>query len=154
MVPPEKVRGVRGGAAGPLFQELERFWARLRDDLLMLQATLERLIRLADEHELAVAGAAHAVDSALVDLEGLGTLWSLELEMTRRRHPQLSGTVGSRFREFAEAMGRLRESARASSDTAMAIARLREETAKLLETVAAWLQDGLEATEEGNPPHR
>ena len=126
-----------GGSVSGLAGEADRLWAGLRAKRAEMETTLQSL-----EGGLAQmsAGGWHGVLPGLDRLERLGTVWSLEVELARRRSPQMSGDLGSCFREFTSAIAELRRMAQCSGPGEDSLAHARSEVARLCGIVAEWLR--------------
>lgn len=150
---PRLLHGGGEGPTGKLTEELERFWTSLHDDLRLIEGKLAEFVRILTEQETAWAASRGEVEGAVREVERLGTVWSLEVELARRRVPDLPGSLGSCFGEFSTAADRLRGATRSDGQAADAVADLRSEIAKMRETVDRWLRDEVE-TERFSAPMR
>ena len=129
----------RDGPTGKLTDELERFWTRLRKDLEQIERELREFLRILTERETAWAVSRGETEGAVREVERLGTVWSLEIELARRHSPGLPGSLGSCFQEFTTATERLRNATRSDGHVVDAVADLRGEVAKMRATVDRWL---------------
>lgn len=146
-----------GDVTGELAAEMERFWARLRADLTLVEGRLAELVRSLGEHETDRLKAIAQIDDALGDIERLGTVWSLEIERARRSAPALPGALGSCFTEFAAAVERLRDATRTNGSGVDQLEDVRSEALKLRGTMGEWLRGGVQIEREdasSQPPNR
>ena len=134
------------GSTGELTQELERLWTRLRGDLEEIERELGEFSRIRTEQETAWAASRGETEGAVREIERLGTVWSLEIELARKNAPGLQGSLGSCFQEFTAATERLRTATGSDGHAVGAVADLRGEVARMRETVDRWF--GGEAHEE------
>ncbi len=135
---PDGVNG-RGGALG---SEVGRFIAGLRKQMREIDGNLERVAEILSRNEIVETAVATEADRSLQDLERLATVWSLQVERTRRELPDMPGELGSCFREFRSAMERLREAMRAQErDDPVLVRDARSEIEKLHKVITDWLRD-------------
>lgn len=149
-VPEADPVGDGGQPPGELAGQATRYWCLLRTGLEQLDAGLRGI-----ERDLAAAEAAHGdrlggIEQGLEKIERLGTVWSLEMELARKHVPQISGEIGSCFRDFSDAIAQLRQMAEKQGERVGADSGMRTEVARLQRIVAQWLRGELEDKETGH----
>jgi hypothetical protein len=133
---------VPAGRSGPghpagLAREISRFCSRLREEMEALEAGLIALEgRIAADR----ASGARGIEAELDRLERSGTVWSLQVEMARRRTPQIRGELGSCFSEFSTALADLRKKTASPVAGDAPIDDVRTDVARLRRIVAQWLK--------------
>jgi hypothetical protein len=140
-----------GGSTGQLTRELGHLWTSLREDLKEIERELGELGRILTEQETAWAVSRGETEGAVREIERLGTVWSLEIELARKNAPELPGSLGSCFREFTAATERLREATSSDGRAVGAVADLRGEIARMRETVDRWLGGEAQGEEISEP---
>lgn len=152
---PGRINGEdRDGSAGRLTQELGHLWSSLRKDLEEIERELGEFGRILTEQETAWAVSLGETEGAVREIERLGTVWSLEIELARRKAPGLPGSLGSCFREFTSATERLRAVTGSDGRAVGAVADLRGEVARMRETVERWLGGETPGEEASGPLRR
>jgi hypothetical protein len=135
---PGRLSEDQDGSTGRLTQELGRLWTRLREDLEEIESELGELSRILAEQETDWAASRGETEEAVREIERLGTVWSLEIELARKR-TDLPGSLGSCYQEFNVAAERLRAATGSDGGPVGAVADLRGEVARMRETVDRWL---------------
>ncbi|MBD3163108.1 MAG: hypothetical protein GF346_11800 [Candidatus Eisenbacteria bacterium] len=133
---PEALAVGEPGPAGSLSREIQRFVDRLREDLDTIDRGLAEIAEGLADQEARGATALGEAEARVREIERLGTVWSLALEMARRIAPAIPGEVGSSFNEFTEALRQLRESLHSSGWHARAVAEVRSAAVTLRRTIA------------------
>jgi hypothetical protein len=137
---------------GELTQEVGQLCTRLREDLDEIERELRDLSRILTEQETAWAASRGETEGAVREIERLGTVWSLEIELARKRAPELPGSLGSCYQEFNAATERLRAATGSDGGPVGAVADLRGEVARMRETVDRWLGGEAQREEAAEPP--
>lgn len=127
--------------------EIERFTKQLRTDLKAMDARIGRLGAMLADDQATEASILSEAEASLDDLESLATVWSLRVERARRDIPEMPGELGSCFRDFSEALGRLRDSIRTGGRVTALMDGARLEIAGLHETIVGLLKDEKGATQ-------
>jgi chromosome segregation ATPase len=140
---------------GRLTEEIHRFWERLRADLVEVEEKLSSLVETLTREESAWASSSGEAEGALRDVERVGTVWSLEMEIARRELPHMRGSLGSNFEEFKAATERLRKASQSNGGAVAAVSGLRSDVAALRDTITKWLQSEQQGQhEDGSAPMR
>ena len=133
---PNGISAAENGPAGPLTREIQMFVDRLRDDLDSIDRGLVEIAESLSEQEAIGARKAGDAEEAVRELERLGTVWSLAVEIARKETGAIPGEVGSCFHEFTGATRRLRETLLSISRGAAAAADVRSAAVTLRRTIA------------------
>ena len=139
------------GSPGKLSAGLEKFIGSLRGELAALDEALRDLSRRLDGDGARSEDRNKAIEVAIREVERLGSIWSLELEMARRYAPQMPGELGSNFRGFVSAVEQVRRAAEGQGNGETSLADLRTDVARLHETLTAWLRPEGTTTPAGRP---
>lgn len=130
---------LRGGAEldSTLVRELDRFCAELRAGMKEIEEGLRAIdTRLSAR----AAGEATMLDPDLERLERLGTVWALNVEMSRRSTLQRGNDLGACFRDFSTVLAEVRAKARPVDGAVGSVEDARSEVARLRRIVAQWLR--------------
>jgi len=138
-------------SGGELTAEMERLWTRFRADLSAVEDRLDETSQALAAQEKGRKESTLEMDTAILEIERFGTVWSLELERARRCVPTLPGALGSCFSDFSNSMQRLRDASRLDGGGLRAIAEARNQISRVREIVGGWLHDDPQAgkTESG-----
>ncbi len=125
-----------------LTREFDRFCSEMREGMETLEAGLAAI-----DDRMAAGGVSGppGIRAQLDRLERAGTVWSLEVELARRRSPQMAGDLGACFKDFSAALADLREKTRSREGAVDGFDDVRSEVARLRRVVAQWLRGDSEA---------
>jgi hypothetical protein len=120
-----------------LVRELDRFCSELRAGMREIDEGLRTLdARLSAR----VAGEPTMLDRDLERLERLGTVWALNVEMSRRPTSERGDDLGACFRDFSTVLGEVRSKTRPADGSVGSVEDARSEVARLRRIVAQWLR--------------
>jgi hypothetical protein len=134
---PDPMGNDRISSPSRLARDLQGFSVELRVGLEELDSGLQRLDgRLASRERTAATGVLADLDR----LERAGTIWSLNVEMIRRRSPESRDHLGACFEEFSAVLTDLRRRLRSEEESGESVDDARSEVARLRRIVAQWIK--------------
>lgn len=120
---------------------IDRLMERLRERVQSVEKRLEDIEARLGEKPLD-GRAPDGMGNALRNLERLGTVWSLEMEIARRRVPEMPGELGEKLQTFNAALDAVRRAAQKNGNRIEPAESARSDVALLREEIHDWLRPG------------